>query len=203
MWPSSPAGEVHAMISISGAARGIVRRAGLMAIAAVCADGGDTGARAGAVAGNAGCGAGSEIRGQRQFHRSAWRPWWRLARRRRFPTAVDYSAVVAVVAFRVGGFHGGGVRSSGFAYRGGGYRAAHIYRGGGHRYSGLRYGGARYAYYKPFVHRRHFHRRFYAPSYVEHYPIAGVAGSSGPTTARARSAPGPLQLPPIALPGFY
>jgi hypothetical protein len=73
--------------------------------------------------------------------------------------------------FRGGAIHGGGVRSSGFAYRSGGFRAAHIYRGGGHRYSGLRYGGARFAYHRPFVHRRHFHRRFYAPyTYSNYYP---------------------------------
>jgi hypothetical protein len=73
--------------------------------------------------------------------------------------------------FRGGAIHGGGVRSGGFAYRSGGFRAAHIYRGGGHRYSGLRYGGARFAYHRPFVHRRHFHRRFYAPyAYSSYYP---------------------------------
>jgi hypothetical protein len=63
-----------------------------------------------------------------------------------------------------GGFHSGGFRSGGFAYRSGGYRAANIYRGGGYRY-----GGARFAYHRPFVHRRHFHRRFYAPYYASYY----------------------------------
>ena len=101
--------------------------------------------------------------------------------------AVAASAAAAVGGFR-GGFHGGGIRSGGFAYRGGGYRAAHIYRGGGYRYSGLRYGGDRHAYHRPFVHRRHFHRRFYAPYTIPIRATIRVAGSSGPTTVRARSA---------------
>ena len=76
--------------------------------------------------------------------------------------------------FRGGGgfraYHGGGFRAA-HVYRGGGFRAAHIYRGGGyHRYGGYRV--HRYAYHRPFVHRRHhfhrrhlFHRRYYAPYY--------------------------------------
>src|SRR5882757_1947969 len=64
-----------------------------------------------------------------------------------------------------GGFHGARIGGGGMAIRSGGYRAAHIYRGGGHRYSGLRYGGHRFA------HHRHFHRRFYyTPAYYYHYP---------------------------------
>jgi hypothetical protein len=155
------------MTSISGAARGIVRRAGLVAIAAVALTAA-TQERAQAlslatpgalpvakyasenlieVRGGRG-GGGFHGGGGRGFHGGGGG------------------------GFR-GGFHGGGMRSSGFAYRGGGYRAAHIYRGGGYRYSGLRYGGHRHAYHRPFVHRRHFHRRFYAPayySYPRYYP---------------------------------
>jgi len=73
--------------------------------------------------------------------------------------------------FRGGGaaFHGGGFRGGGMAFRGGGYRAAHIYRGGGFRYSGLRYGGHRFVHHRHHFHR-HFHRRFYAPAYYYHYP---------------------------------
>ena len=71
-----------------------------------------------------------------------------------------------------GGFHGGGFRGGGFrSYGGGGFRAAHIYRGGGYRSFGG-YRVHRYAYHRPFVYRRHhvhrrhfFHRRYYAPYY--------------------------------------
>jgi hypothetical protein len=76
--------------------------------------------------------------------------------------------------FRGGGaaFHGGGFRGGGMAYRGGGFRAAPIYRGGGYRYSGLRYGGYRHAYHRPHFRHRHFHRRFYRPYYAPYYAPA-------------------------------
>jgi hypothetical protein len=150
------------MTSISGAARGIVRRGGLLAVAAVALTA-VTQDRAQALSlstpnalpiakyasenfievrgGHGGGRGGGGFHGGGGFRGGGFR----------------------------GGYHGGGMRSSGFAYRGGGYRAAHIYRGGGYRYSGLRYGGARYAYHRPFVHRRHFHRRFYAAPYYA-YP---------------------------------
>lgn len=68
------------------------------------------------------------------------------------------------------GFHGGGFRAA-HVHRGGGFRAAHVYRGGGyHRFGGYRV--HRYAYHRPFFHRRHFvhrrhffHRRYYVPYY--------------------------------------
>lgn len=80
-------------------------------------------------------------------------------------------------AFR-GGFHGGGVRAfhgggfrAGHVYRGGGFRAAHVYRGGGYRVGGYRI-HRHAAYHRPYFHRRHhihhrpyFHRRYYAPYY--------------------------------------
>lgn len=74
--------------------------------------------------------------------------------------------------FHGGGFHGGGFRGGGFrAYHGGGFRAAPIYRGGGYRHFGG-YRAHRYTYSRPFYHRRHFvhrrhffHRRYYAPYY--------------------------------------
>jgi hypothetical protein len=70
-----------------------------------------------------------------------------------------------------GGFHGARIGGGGFhaARIGGGYRAAHIYRGGGYRAAHIYRGGYRFAGVHRF-HRHHFHRRFYyAPSYY-HYP---------------------------------
>ena len=71
-----------------------------------------------------------------------------------------------------GGFHAARIGGGGMAIRSGGYRAAHIYRGGGYRYSGLRYGGHRFAHHRFHrFHHRHFHRRFYyTPAYYYHYP---------------------------------
>src|SRR5947207_1947449 len=147
------------MTSISGAARGIVRRAGLLAVAAVALTAAD------------------------QQHAQALSP----ATPGALPAAKYASENLIEVrgghggggrggggfhgggGFRGGAVHGGGFRGGGFAYRGGGIRAAHIYRSGGYRYSGLRYGGYRHAYHRSFVHRRHFHRRFYAPYYYS-YP---------------------------------
>jgi hypothetical protein len=147
------------MTSISGGAHGFVRRAGLIAIAAVALT------------------AATQQRAQALS----------LATPGALPVAKYASENLIEVrgghgggrggggfhgggGFRGGAIHGGGFRSGGFAYRGGGFRAASIYRGGGYRYSGLRYGGARFAYHRPFVHRRHFHRRFYAPYYAGYYP---------------------------------
>lgn len=81
--------------------------------------------------------------------------------------------------FRGGGFHAGRVGGGfhGARIGGGGYRAAHFHRSAGFRAArfyggGYRYGGYRHAYHRPYFHRhRHFHRRFYyAPSYYYHYP---------------------------------
>ncbi len=67
------------------------------------------------------------------------------------------------------GFHGGGLRAA-HVHRGGGFRAAPIYRGGGyHRFGG--HGVHRHAYHRPVFHRRHFHhRRHFAPAYYGYYP---------------------------------
>jgi len=61
-----------------------------------------------------------------------------------------------------GGFHAARIGGGGMAFRGGGYRAAHIYRGGGFRFAHHRH---------HHFHHRHFHRRFYyTPAYYYHYP---------------------------------
>jgi hypothetical protein len=66
------------------------------------------------------------------------------------------------------GFHGGGFRAA-HVYRGGGFRAAPIYRGGGyHRFGG--YGVHRYAYHRPYFRRHFHHRRYFAPAYYGYYP---------------------------------
>jgi hypothetical protein len=159
------------MTMISDAARGLVRRAGLAAIAAVAVTAASH-QRADALslaspaalpsAKSASEGMTIEVRGGHGGHHGG--------------------------GFRSGGgfrggssFHGGGFRGGGMAFRGGGYRAAHIYRGGGYRAARIyraapiyRYGGGyrayRHAYHRPyfrrhFHHRHYFHRRYYAPYY--------------------------------------
>ena len=154
------------MKTISGAARGLVRRAGLVAVAAVVAT------------------AASHQRAE------ALSPASPAA----LPSA-KYASEGMTIEVRHGGggfkggggvhggggFHRGGLRGGGFrafhggggfrAYHGGGFRAAHIYRGGGYYRSGG-YRAYRYAYHRPYFHRRHhfhrrhfFHRRYYVPYY--------------------------------------
>ena len=147
------------MTMISGAARGLVRRAGLAAIAVVVAT----------VASH-----------QRAEALSPVSP-------AALPSAKYASEGLTIEVrgghhgggggggFRGGGgggFRGGHHGGGGFrAYHGGGFRAAHVYRGGGYyRSSGYRV--HRYAYHRAFFHRRHFvhrrhffHRRYYAPYY--------------------------------------
>jgi len=152
------------MSKISDAARGLVRRAGLVAVAAVAVTAMSHG-RAEALS---------------------------LASPVALPSA-KYASEGVTIEVR-GGHHGGGFRGGGggfrgggggfrgggMAFRGGGFRAAPIYRGGGgyraaHIYRAApvyRYGGYRihrHAYQRPYWHRRHFvHRRYYAPIYT--YP---------------------------------
>ena len=138
------------MKTISGAARGLVRRAGWAAIAAVAVTALSHG-RAEALS---------------------------LASPATLPSAKYASEGMRIDvrhgghAGGRGGFHGGfrgggGVR----AFHGGGFRAAHVYRGGGyHRFGGYRV--HRYAYHRPFIHRhRHFHRRhfFHRRYYANYY----------------------------------
>ena len=94
--------------------------------------------------------------------------------------------------FRGGGmaFRGGGIRYGGAAFRGGGYRAAHIYRGGGYRYRG---GMAVIA--TPTTGRTSATGISIAGSTgrttrrtTPIIPIRAVAGSSGPITVRERFA---------------
>lgn len=156
------------MLTISDAARGLVRRAGLVAVAAVAVTALSHG-RADALS---------------------------LASPAALPSAKYASDELTIEVrgghrggggggFRGGGaaFHGGGFRGGGMAFRSSGFRPAPIYRGGGFRAAHIyrpapafRYGGGyrihRHAYYQPYhyrrhhIHRRHFfHRRYYAPIY--------------------------------------
>src|SRR5262249_42887661 len=102
------AGEVWAMMTISTAARGLVRRAGLAAVVALV------------------------VTATSHEHAEALS----LASPTALPSA-KYASEGMTIEVRGGHGGGGGFRGGG-GFHGGGFRAAHIYRGGYHRFGGDR-----------------------------------------------------------------